>query len=326
MAERRFKSLIGLSAIFILIEVASSLAAGPRPAFQIPFSCGERWYATTYTNHNAIDWNETPTDQNGDVGEEVVASFRGTASRGSQFDPDGFGWGYYVLIDHGNGWQTRYAHLQQSGRATGRVTQGQRIGFLGNSGTDPNGAHLHWEQIKDGVQTSTLFANGSAVGVDRYHVSRNCNSLVSSGNRLRGKWDIEIAPDGQVRLLGIKKDGTLLTRFTSGGEWSGFKQHGKSASWTGGDIEIGPDGQVRLLGIKKSGTMYTRFTSGGEWSGFRQHDDAGSWAGGDIEIAPDGQVRLLGIKKDGTLLTRFTSGGEWSGFKQHGDAGIWATK
>ena len=92
--------------------------------------------------------------------------------------------------------------------------------------------------------------------------------------------NIEIAPDGNVRLLGVKKHGTMLTRYTSAGEWSGFRQHGKAGSWAGGDLEVAPDGRVRLLGIKKSGTMYTRYTSAGEWSGFRQHGKAGSWAGG----------------------------------------------
>ena len=55
------------------------------------------------------------------------------------------GYGYMVLIDHGNGYQTLYAHLSSVSVACGSaVGQGQVIGFGGSTGNS-TGPHLHFE-------------------------------------------------------------------------------------------------------------------------------------------------------------------------------------
>ncbi|HEY9088466.1 MAG TPA: M23 family metallopeptidase [Anaerolineaceae bacterium] len=55
------------------------------------------------------------------------------------------GYGNMVMIDHGNGYQTLYAHLSQvNTRCGASVTQGQVIGLAGSSGNS-TGAHLHFE-------------------------------------------------------------------------------------------------------------------------------------------------------------------------------------
>jgi murein DD-endopeptidase MepM/ murein hydrolase activator NlpD len=55
------------------------------------------------------------------------------------------GYGNMVMIDHGNGWQTLYAHLSRVDIACGQsVGQGQRIGLAGSTGNS-TGAHLHFE-------------------------------------------------------------------------------------------------------------------------------------------------------------------------------------
>ena len=54
------------------------------------------------------------------------------------------GWGWTIIIDHGDGWKTRYAHLSQNLiRAGERVVRGQVIGRSGNSGRS-TGPHLHY--------------------------------------------------------------------------------------------------------------------------------------------------------------------------------------
>ncbi len=55
------------------------------------------------------------------------------------------GYGNMVMIDHGNGYQTLYAHLSQVIARCGQsVTQGQLIGLAGSTGNS-TGPHLHFE-------------------------------------------------------------------------------------------------------------------------------------------------------------------------------------
>lgn len=61
------------------------------------------------------------------------------------------GYGNYVEIDHGNGYVTRYAHLDGINVRRGqRVYKGKVIASSGNSGGSV-APHLHYEVIKDGV-------------------------------------------------------------------------------------------------------------------------------------------------------------------------------
>lgn len=55
------------------------------------------------------------------------------------------GYGNMVMIDHGNGYQTIYAHLSSATAGCGRsVSQGAIIGYAGSTGNS-TGAHLHFE-------------------------------------------------------------------------------------------------------------------------------------------------------------------------------------
>ena len=55
------------------------------------------------------------------------------------------GYGNMIMIDHGNGYQTLYAHLSSVGVSCGQsVIQGQYIGSAGNTGYS-TGPHLHFE-------------------------------------------------------------------------------------------------------------------------------------------------------------------------------------
>ena len=96
--------------------------------------------------HWAIDIAAPP-------GTPVLAAADGVVAE-IGWDPDGYG--HYVVLTHGSGWQTLYAHLQ-SARLSGYLTtlgmavsQGDAIGGLGNSGSS-TGPHLHFEVRRDGV-------------------------------------------------------------------------------------------------------------------------------------------------------------------------------
>lgn len=61
-----------------------------------------------------------------------------------------WGYGNLVVIDHGNGWQTMYAHLSQWNVSCGQsVQQGAIVGLAGSTGNS-SGPHLHFEMNFNG--------------------------------------------------------------------------------------------------------------------------------------------------------------------------------
>jgi len=67
-----------------------------------------------------------------------------------------YGYGNMIVIDHGNGWQSAYAHLLNVGVSCGMsVYQGGTIGSLGNTGNS-SGAHLHFELVYGGVKVNPM--------------------------------------------------------------------------------------------------------------------------------------------------------------------------
>lgn len=94
--------------------------------------------------HQGIDFD-------GSTGDPVLASEDGVVliadshSLHSRF-------GHVVLLDHGQGYQTLYAHLDSfSVQAGMRVSAGQQIGAVGASGV-ATGPHLHFELLQQGQQ------------------------------------------------------------------------------------------------------------------------------------------------------------------------------
>ena len=97
---------------------------------------GPRWG----TVHKGIDW-----------GVPVGTACR--ASRAGRVVSAGWsgGYGYCVVIDHGDGVRTRYAHLSSIKVSNGQyVDQGEVIALTGNTG-DSTGPHIHFEIIVNGT-------------------------------------------------------------------------------------------------------------------------------------------------------------------------------
>lgn len=129
--------------------------AGARPAFKAPFQCGTQWRGSAWTssggiNHSpqkSVDWNWG--SGNDDKGKLVRSSAAGTV----EFAGTGSGgYGKMVVVRHGNGWKTRYAHLLDGSievAAGQSVFQGKVLGKVGQSGGQAT-SHLHYEQIADG--------------------------------------------------------------------------------------------------------------------------------------------------------------------------------
>ena len=65
-------------------------------------------------------------------------------------------YGYYVKLQHEDGYETLYAHCSALCVTAGQeVQQGEVIGFVGSTG-DSTGNHLHFEVREDGVRVDAL--------------------------------------------------------------------------------------------------------------------------------------------------------------------------
>jgi len=66
------------------------------------------------------------------------------------------GYGNMIVIDHGYGYRTLYAHLSKFNVRPGQqVKRGEIIGFVGNTGKS-TAPHLHYEVIKDGTKVNPI--------------------------------------------------------------------------------------------------------------------------------------------------------------------------
>ncbi len=90
--------------------------------------------------------NHWGIDVAGDLNDPLFAVDNGVVVYAGWND---WGYGNVVAIDHGNGWQSLYAHLESLNVGCGSfVNQGDIIGYMGTTGNS-SGPHLHYELIGD---------------------------------------------------------------------------------------------------------------------------------------------------------------------------------
>lgn len=96
---------------------------------------------------------------NAETGKRVVAAASGTVvySAYQAGTSSNVGYGNYLIIYHGNGYCSLYAHMNSKAVSTGqRVSQGQLIGYSGNTGGVA--PHLHFE-IRKATSVGDFFGN-----------------------------------------------------------------------------------------------------------------------------------------------------------------------
>lgn len=96
---------------------------------------------------------------NAETGKRVVAAASGTVvySAYQAGTSSNVGYGNYIIIYHGNGYCSLYAHMNSKTVSTGqKVSQGQLIGYSGNTGGVA--PHLHFE-IRKATSVGDFFGN-----------------------------------------------------------------------------------------------------------------------------------------------------------------------
>lgn len=130
----------------------------PLPAANNVITCkyGMRTHPITgvYKLHTGIDLRAS-------TGTKIYAANAGTVIKATYSSA----YGYYVVVDHGGGTSTLYAHMSKMAVKNGqKVSQGTVLGYVGSTGYS-TGPHLHFEVIKNGnyVNPVTMYPNFKVV-------------------------------------------------------------------------------------------------------------------------------------------------------------------
>ena len=114
-------------------------------------------FSRVRTKHNGVDFAMKPTPLYA-TGDGVVETIK--------FDL--MGYGNQVVINHGFGYKTRYAHMSTITVGEGmKLKRGQCIGLSGNSGKS-SGPHLHYEVIYKGTPVNPANYFDLSITVDEY--------------------------------------------------------------------------------------------------------------------------------------------------------------
>lgn len=90
-------------------------------------------------------------------GAALYASDRGTVTYASWAAGTYYDYGNLIVINHGNGYETLYAHLSSISVYPGQIVQqGEYIGATGNTGNS-SGPHLHFEIRLNDIRDDPLF-------------------------------------------------------------------------------------------------------------------------------------------------------------------------
>lgn len=117
-----------------------------------PLPAGQGWITCKFGGSDPNNKPHYALDIAIAAGTPIYATNEGTVLIAGWHDS----YGYYILIDHGNGMASLYAHCSALLVTAGQtVSQGQTIGKVGTTGFS-KGNHLHFEIRKNGVRTNPL--------------------------------------------------------------------------------------------------------------------------------------------------------------------------
>ncbi len=156
--DETFELAIGQTVIVPEGVMPEGALATPRPRQITPnagtvVASGQFVWPTQGTITQRYSWYHPGIDIANNAMPLVVAADSGKVISAGW---DGSGYGNMVIIDHGNGYKTRYGHLSQIMVVPGQtVSRGNTIGKMGSTGRS-TGPHLHFEIYLNGSRPNPL--------------------------------------------------------------------------------------------------------------------------------------------------------------------------
>ncbi len=138
--------------------VSNQVFLASRPSIN-PISPADRFWMTSSYGYRIDPFNGRRAphhgiDLAGPIGLDIHTTGDGIVKK-AQVSRSGYG--KEVVVDHGFGYTTRYAHLQEIMVKPGqKIKRGELIGTMGSSGRS-TGPHLHYEVCKNGQPVNPMF-------------------------------------------------------------------------------------------------------------------------------------------------------------------------
>jgi len=127
-----------------------SPSSEPQRATDLEMSNTLLWPAKSRRINQYYSWRHRGLDIDGDVGDPAYAPESGKIEKSGW----GTGYGYHIIINHGNGIKTLQGHFSKLLVKVGdTVERGDQIAEIGSTGWS-TGAHIHFEVIVNGVKVN----------------------------------------------------------------------------------------------------------------------------------------------------------------------------
>jgi len=127
--------------------------------------------------HYGLDFTAPTGTEIYSTGDGIIMRAIPSISRESQ------GYGNVIIIDHGYGYVTLYAHLSEFNVKEGQeVKRGEIIGFVGSTGLS-TGPHLHYEVRKDDEKVNPIYYLFNDLTPEEYH------KIVEISNSIQKAYD-----------------------------------------------------------------------------------------------------------------------------------------
>ena len=156
IASQLYNQSVSYDSLFVMARNKSDMLAHIPAIF--PLKETEVKYISSYFGYRPdpiykIEKFHSGMDFSANLGTEAYATGDGVV-----YDVERNEWGYgnMVILDHGYGYRTRYAHLLKPAVRKGqKVKRGQVIGYIGATGK-ATGVHLHYEVLKNDDQIDPI--------------------------------------------------------------------------------------------------------------------------------------------------------------------------